>query len=291
MLMKEFLTIKEFSKISGIEQTTLRYWDDIGLFSPSKRNPENNYRYYTRQQIIAVNFIKVLGELNIPLKTIGALEQKRTPEIILDLIAQQEKKLNMEMEKLRERYSIIHTRREQITYGMKLQNGLEVSAKPSSGTVKPGSEPVVLTSADVGISYKEAKNYILGQRNDWKAGEPFYESFMKFCNSAEDLRMNLSFPIGGLHDDFDSFYQSPGEPNYFFSLDPTGNRLRKEGNYLVGFSKGYYGELGDVHVRMSDYVKKNKLTLYGPVFTIYVLDEVCTTDPSQYIAQIIVSVA
>ena len=94
--MKNFLTVKEFSRLSGIERTTLRYWDEIGLFSPAKRDPENNYRYYSSDQIIMVNFINVLSDLNIPLKTIGEMSGKRTPESIVRLIEQREKELDME---------------------------------------------------------------------------------------------------------------------------------------------------------------------------------------------------
>ena len=121
--MKEFLSIKEFSKLSGIESTTLRYWDDIGLFSPLRRDTENNYRYYTPSQMIAVNFIKILSSLDIPLKTISEIEKVRSPEEIVRLIEQQEKLLDMEMQRLRECYSIIHTRREMINYGIKVLEG------------------------------------------------------------------------------------------------------------------------------------------------------------------------
>ena len=74
-LMKDFLSTQEFSKLSGIATSTLRYWDDIGLFSPRKRNPENNCRYYTPDQMIAVKFITVLSDLKIPLKIISDAEK------------------------------------------------------------------------------------------------------------------------------------------------------------------------------------------------------------------------
>ena len=40
-----YMTIKEFSNITGIKSQTLRYYDQIGLFSPEHRG-ENGYRYY-----------------------------------------------------------------------------------------------------------------------------------------------------------------------------------------------------------------------------------------------------
>jgi len=289
--MKELLTIKEFSKLSGIEQTTLRYWDDIGLFSPAKRDPENNYRYYSPQQIIAVNFITVLSELNIPLKTISEMEQERTPERIVRLIASQEMQLDMEMRKLRERYSIIHIRRELINYGIKLCDGFTVVDGIRVDDEMPTEEEGLwIDTSEIAVLRRENKAFILGPRNHWKSGEPFYEYFMNFCNMADELRMNLSFPIGGYHDDMESFLRAPGEPDFFFSIDPTGNRRREAGKYLVGFCRGYYGELGDVADRMAVYAEENALTLHGPVFTMYLLDEICMRDPDQYLAQICVAV-
>ena len=289
--MKEFLTIKEFSKLSGIEQTTLRYWDDIGLFSPTKRDPENNYRYYTAEQIVAVNFIKVLSEINIPLKTISGLEQERTPEAILELIDRQEKGLDMEMRRLRECYSIMHARRELINYGVRLNQGFRVVDSERIDTDKNSKEGEWVDTTAISILYREEKVLILGPRNNWETNEPFYECFMKFCNMALDLRINLSFPIGGYHEDLESFVKSPGQPDRFFSLDPTGNRKREAGKYVTGFSRGYYGDLDDVSKRLGAYIKDHSLKVQGPVYTIYLLDEICTAEPGQYLAQIGVAVS
>ncbi len=88
--MKDLLTVNEFSQLSGIEKSTLRYWDEIGLFSPAKRDSDNNYRYYSPEQLIAVHFITVFSELNIPLKTISAVEKARTPETVFEFLKQQE---------------------------------------------------------------------------------------------------------------------------------------------------------------------------------------------------------
>jgi len=291
MFMKDFLTIKEFSKLSGIEQTTLRYWDDIGLFSPAKRDPENNYRYYTPQQIISVNFITVLSELNIPLKTIAEMERVRSPENIVDLIEQQEKQLDMELRRLRERYSIIHTRREFINHGIRLSKGyIAVDGIRVSSDVAAEDGGVWVDTDRISVLRRDSRAFILGPRNNWQRGEPFYEYFMRFCDMAEELRMNLCFPVGGYHDDMDSFMRAPGEPDFFFSVDPTGNRMREAGKYLVGYEKGYYGEIIDVHERMAAYAKEHALTLHGPVYTMYLLDEVCMKDPNRYLAQICIAV-
>ena len=289
--MKEFLSVKEFSKFTGIEQTTLRYWDDIGLFSPAKRDPDNNYRYYSPEQIIAVNFITVLSELNVPLKTIGEMEKERTPDRIVRLIEQQERLLDMEMRRLRECYSIIHTRLELINYGSRLVDGFNsidgTRVDKDAGT----NDGMWVDETRIGVLDREERAYILGPRTEFKEGETFYEPFMKFCDMADELRMNLSFPIGGYYGSFDAFMRAPGKPDYFFSLDPTGNRKREAGKYLVGFTRGYYGEFGNLHERMAAYIREHSLSVSGPVYALYLHDEICIKDPSRYLVQTCVAVS
>lgn len=265
--MKDFLSVREFSRLTGIEVSTLHYWDEIGLFSPIKRNPSTNYRYYSPEQLITVNFISVLSSLQIPLKTIGVMKSERNPENIVSLIAEQERKLDLELRRLHDCYSIVHTRSELIRLGMQ--------ADPS------------------GIMITELRDtaMVVGERNEWKEDESFYGNFMQFCKTAKTLRIELGYPIGGSHESFDRFLAAPGKPDNFFSLDPTGGVIRKAGTYLVAHAVGYYGELENLRDRVADYAKQHSLTLTGPVYIVYLLDEVCVTEPDKYLAQMSVAVA
>ena len=288
--MKDYLSVKEFSRLSGIEQTTLRYWDDIGLFSPARRDPDNNYRYYSPQQIIAVNFITVLSELNIPLKVIGELEKERTPQKIVNLIEAQERMLDAEMRRLRDMYSIIHTRRELINYGIRLEEGFNTDGGRivDDGTPKDGG--VWIDENEIAILFREERAYILGPRNVWPEDGSFYEPFVNFCGSADDLRVNLNFPIGACHDSMDGFVKAPGQPDYFISLDPSGNRKRAAGKYMIGFCRGYYGSFGDLAEKMMAFAAEKKLRLAGPVYSMYLHDEVCVRDLDRYLVQVSVAV-
>ena len=288
--MKDYLSVKEFSKLSGIEQTTLRYWDDIGLFSPARRDPDNNYRYYSPQQIIAVNFITVLSELNIPLKVIGELEQQRTPESIVSLIDAQERLLDMEMRRLRDAYSIIHTRRELINYGIRLEDGFYTVDGRRVESVGGKDKGTFVDENEIAILYREERSYILGPRNVFPEDGSFYEPFVNFCNAAIDMRVNLNFPVGGYHDSMDSFVKAPGQPDYFMSLDPSGNQKRASGKYMIGFNRGYYGDFGDIGERMKVFAEKKKLRITGPVYTMYLHDEVCLKELDQYLVQVSVAV-
>ena len=56
-------TVGEMSMYSGIKAKTLRYYDEVGLFRPSRVDPETGYRYYTRAQFERLLLIKNLKQL------------------------------------------------------------------------------------------------------------------------------------------------------------------------------------------------------------------------------------
>ena len=265
--MKDFYSIREFSKISGVDSSKLRYWDEIGLFSPIKRNPENNYRYYSPVQLLALNFVTTLSDLGIPLKNIAKLRSKRNSEDLLKILEKRERELDMELCTLRLRSSIIHARQELIRYGLKVDD------------------------ARISVAHAEEKALILWPRNEYREGDTFMEPLAAFINKSSEYFVNLSFPVGGYWESMGSFLKEPSRPDHFFSIDPVGTYVKKEGEYLTGFARGYYAELGDLPERMESYAKENSLTVSGPVYTMYLHEEICMQDPTQYLAQSCVAVS
>lgn len=66
--MKEYLTIGEVARIKKVSIKSLRYYEHIGILIPEKINPENGYRYYSREQLLTVDMIKFLASMDIPLR-------------------------------------------------------------------------------------------------------------------------------------------------------------------------------------------------------------------------------
>jgi DNA-binding transcriptional MerR regulator len=264
--MKDFLSIHEFAHLSGVEASTLRYWDEIGIFTPLTRNPYNNYRYYSTAQLFALNFVTTLSDLQIPLKTIAKLRKERSPEQLLELFEKQELQMDMEMRTLRLRYSVIHARRELINIGLKADENA------------------------ISIVQMDTKPMILWPRNEYKEGESFIDPLAEHVSKPGEHGISLSFPVGGYFDDIDSFLSARERPSHFFTLDPLGTHMRKAGKYLVGFARGYYSQFGDLPERMAAYAKENSLRIHGPVYTVYLFEEISTNDPTQYLSQSYIAV-
>ncbi|MDR0839818.1 MAG: MerR family transcriptional regulator [Christensenellaceae bacterium] len=262
----ELLSMKQFAEYTGLKQSTLRYYDEIGLFSPVRRG-ENNYRYYSPQQIITLNLIQTLTRLGISLEKIGELERSRTPEMIMELLVEQEDELDRQLRHIRENYSIIHTLNRMIQIGSTAQEERIV-------------ERVL-----------RAYPLILGPINDFEDNQFFYETFFRFCAEAKNRRINLCYPVGGYFEDIDVFINTPSQPTRFFSLDPTGADTKKAGRHLVGYIRGYYGDMGDMPERLITYAYEHNFRFTGPLYVTYVHDEITIKDPNRFLAQVSVPVA
>ena len=260
------LSIKEFADFTGLPESTLRYYDKIGLLSPELRG-ENRYRYYTPVQAFTVEYLKVLIKVGVPLSTIKDMYKHRTPEGVLALLTRQEQKLDAQLHDLQRAYSILHTYRNTIQAGI-LADEHEIAVHTL------GEAPIVL-----------------GQLTDFSKTDTFYIPFMAFYNTAHENKIDLHYPIGGYYQDINIFLKTPAQPTRFFSLDPRGNSKRNAGEYLVAHHKGYYGEFGELPQKLVAHARAHRLTFSGPLFITYLLDEISVADHKNYLSQIVVGVS
>ena len=263
---EKLLSVKEFSSLTGIEESTLRYWDRIGLFRPAMRHEDNNYRLYTLEQVVSVNFVTVMSSLKLPLKTIGQSRDARSPEKIISLLEQQEFEIDREVARLQEIHSTIHTLRDIF------RQGLEA------------------TPGQIGVRHLEKMELVMGPENAYSPGELFYKALMDYCKQAKHHRVNPFKPIGGYHDDLQHYMENPARPQRFFSVDPAGYDCRPAGDYLVGHVQGYYGQMGGLPEQMAAYAQKHGLACEGPVYVVYLLDDICMQNSAEYLAQVCVRI-
>ena len=261
---QDMLTIKEFSQFTGIRQSTLRHYDEVKLFQPVMRG-ENGYRYYSAPQTIAVNLINVMHNVNIPIKKISEMKNQKSPESVLELLRKQELELNKELLSLQQAYAIIHT------YCGLIQEGLLADERA------------------INTRRMDAVSIELGPDNDFSSGF-FYDSFFRFIRQMADRRIDPAYPAGGYYEDIDAFMRAPGRPIRFFSHAPTGRDTIEAGDYLVGYTRGFYGKLGDLPARLLAYSKEHAYDFIGPVYEVYLHDEITVEDPESYLIQASVQV-
>jgi len=261
----DLLSIREFADYVGVRQSILRHYDRIGLFSPIHRG-ENGYRYYSPLQITSFNMVNVLCDLKTALREITHLQRSRTPESILEHLEKQEEKFDEEMRQLQESYSIAHVYRRLIKEALAVDQNAIVE------------------------KYMPERTIFMGAENKFKDNASFFSDFIAFSKYARKRGVNLSYPVGAMFTDMDVFAERPSMPNYFYSTDPHGSVKKEAGNYLIAYTHGYYGEVNDIADRIIEYAKQHRLSFNGPVYSLYLLDEVSMFDPEKYMARICVQV-
>lgn len=94
------MTVKEISELTGISARTLHYYDEIGLFAPTKKS-EAGYRLYDDKALQALQQILFFREFDIPLKEIKAIMEN--PALDRNRILQMQRKMLMAKKERMER--------------------------------------------------------------------------------------------------------------------------------------------------------------------------------------------
>jgi hypothetical protein len=152
------------------------------------------------------------------------------------------------------------------------------------------AEGMCANESELSVREVPEKHYVLGDINDYSDYDGYFEEYLRFCCSETDPPFNPLFPVGGFFDTMNDFINEPSHPTRFFSTDPNGYDIKAKGFYLIGYNRGNYGETGDLPERMMEYADMHGLTFSGPVFNIFLFDELSYGNPENYLLQASVSV-
>lgn len=97
MDMPRLFPIGEVAKLFNLSVSSLRHYDNTGLLSPEYTNPETGYRYYGPRQFEALNTIRYLRALDMPLPDIEDFLRNRDVDIIEEKLRRQKQAVNRQI--------------------------------------------------------------------------------------------------------------------------------------------------------------------------------------------------
>ncbi len=104
-MRKQYYTVSDITKITGITRRTLHYYDEIGLLKATNLSPQG-YRLYDMNDFERLQIILFLKEMDLPLKDISSIlqlskqEQNRILEHHFEILSKKQKKLEKMMSNL-----------------------------------------------------------------------------------------------------------------------------------------------------------------------------------------------
>ena len=264
----ELFQIGEVAKLFHISVGTLRHYEQSGLLSPEYTDPDTGYRYYSSRQFEALNTIRYLRLLDLPLDQIADFLQNKDTDVI-------EEKL------LKQRQVIIEKRRELEVIERKIDNRLRQlhsarHAELDQIRIEQMPECRIAWMRD---SLKPQHYFDLEQPiRKLEAGQKDSIAFL----GKVGLGISLENLAAGNTDHYDMI---------FLILDDEDNY---EGN--IGFCpasrcvsvrfRGSHNEAPNYYKRLMSYIKEHNLTISGFSREITLVDYGLTNDTSKFVTEI-----
>src|SRR5579884_516169 len=103
--------IRDFAEITQVPTSTLRYYDEIGLFKPIHVEAETGYRFYSINQLLRLNRILALKDLGLELTQIAVLlDEDITLDALLGMLRLKQAKLQQHIQAEQEQLAHIEAR-------------------------------------------------------------------------------------------------------------------------------------------------------------------------------------
>lgn len=270
---KDRFSVGEVSKQYDISIKTLRYYDEIGLLKPRKRNDQNGYRYYTDEDIGTLLAIKYYQETGLSLGKIKLfLEAKDLPSIV-SLFENTIEDQSKEIQRLTIGCDSLIAWKNLLIEGEMLRKEKHI---PFS--IKK-METINTLSEDYRIYDPQTKQRV---------------SIKQKSNSTKQ------FCTGALFREFESIDKLLAkEPQFCFNhmeihpLSFCGIGHSKLGGEIVlsGIHKGSTETISTTYKAMLKYAKEEELLLKGNSIERYVIDASTIADPQYHITEIMLPLA
>jgi len=109
------LKIGKFSKLSRVSIRMLRYYDEMGLLTPSTIDPYTGYRFYSEDQLPIVGQITALKELGFSLNDIGQiLKSGMEPDLLENRLRTRQEELAALMEQTQRQLRLLEFLRQRL---------------------------------------------------------------------------------------------------------------------------------------------------------------------------------
>ena len=267
MAGRGLFSVNEFARLSRTTKETLRHYDRIGLLAPVSRG-SNNYRYYSNGQLAVVNVIRTLQKLGMTLDEIKNYKDNLTPALVGELFARQIVNIDRNIESWVRAQKLLFT----------LQKTINSVAAIDEDTIT--------------AQYLPAEAIVLGDLNDYSRGRDDYDALLSFYHAMSEKYpdMDMNYSVWGVFSEERVKNEDWIWPDRYYFYNPEGRDRRPAALYAIGYTRGGYGQCGELYARIIDFIDSNGLEICGDAYEEYPLNEVCVTDSSSYLIRLMITV-
>lgn len=264
----DLMTVSEFAKFHNINTRTLHYYDEIDLFSPIYIG-ENNYRYYSLEQSIRLEFILMLRELGFSILEIKNYLKNCNYEKFIEIADEKLNYIDKEIKKLTKLKNILEHKKEMLNTASKVSNNYI--------HIVEYNQQYILK---IPFSFKEynIKQILDNSKKVWKI-----EDFKISCGSyiSYDKVKNMNF------EEYDGLFFHI--KNKFIDINLDKNIECLNGRYICGYLLGDFNNIKYLYKDIIKFANDNNLTLIGNSYEIG-LNEFAIKNIDEYVTKITIKI-
>lgn len=267
-------TIGEFSNIGKVSAKMLRHYDKIGLLKPEFINPENRYRFYSKNQIKDILFINRLKAYRFSLEEICGILQKKDSAYLKMKI---EEKLSMLAEEIRNNQYLL----------LQMEDEIELLEK---------GEDIMASNRKFDITVDKMKPFTVLSIRDTISMDNIGNLIGKVY---ENIHRNGLTPMGEC---MSIYYDKDFDPdnadvevcvpvNREYKAENSSTRTIEGGLHVHTTFIGPYSEIGEGYAAISDWIKENGYEVIRPPFDRYIKGPGSQCAPKDFVTEIYFPVA
>jgi len=257
-------TIGELSKISNLNKKTLRFYDEKGLLVPSERDEENNYRYYSEQQILEALMIREMKYRGFTLKEMKNIFQSH--DLSSCRVNLENKIADMEQE--------IKLMQEQLDYTHKTCNRIidAISILQQSKERDNKDTFQIMTIPETTVLFTRYRSKV-------NAKELFWDRYAEIHNLRDEEKATACGPFTAIFHDhyFNQFFFEEGDLEIILPItngDLTKPYVKKFESFLMA-SKVFVGKYADLlptYVELVKLIEDYSYEITGPAIEQYLVE-------------------
>lgn len=266
--MKNRFSIGQMSQLHNIPIKTLRYYDEIGLFTPAEIDPGSRYRYYSTEQFEQLNTINYLKTLGVSLKEIKTLLDLREIDHFLQLLKQQkeitENKIR-ELERVRDRFENRIAEIEKART-IKERGVVRIQELPERKIVR--LQEKICSEQQLELSLRKLEN-MTGQNSSIFIGKVGLTVSSHHLKKGEFTKYNSIFLV----------VEEEGTHDEFVSTLP-------EGEYACVYYNGDHSASPAYYAKMLDYIETQGYEISGDSVERTIIDQFISRHKEDYLTEI-----
>jgi DNA-binding transcriptional MerR regulator len=262
------LSVNKFAKLTRTTKAAILHYDKIGLLSPVSRGEDNNYRYYRREQLASVNFIRTFQALGMPLDEIRELKQTLNPKTAEKFYTLQLEKINTKIEEWIQAKKLVLT----------LQKSMDSVAN--------------INEKEITVQFMPAEAITLGGLNDYSRGRDGYDVLLSFYQemSKQYPNIDLNYTVWGILTKERVVQKDWARPDRLYFNNPDGHDRKPAALYAIGYNRSAYGLGGELYERLLKYIENNGYLICGDFYEEHPLNEICEGSADKYLMRVMVPI-